>query len=305
MRARLQAACRAAALTENGPPTVMGATAEPHLRGPRGQPVPERREPPGRRAHLVALSRGQGHGQRRGRATSTTCWMPRSRGNRPGRDPRRRARHACRPETIARRAVFRDRRPGHDRSEAPLLRGRAHQCRRDAHSRQLRQGWPDRPAAVERLRARRADVSHLGGQRHVRAARDRHSDAAAAQATGQAVPAVVRLSHRVGDREDDRRRQPHDSRGELRGDARALAVRHRRHPWPRPRAGRARRRERHDRRAVPENTAAARPRRRSSSTTRSARSNPSAARLATESGWCTQAPARIPLDIAPVVAQAS
>lgn len=46
----------------------------------------------------------------------------------------------------------------------------------------------------------------------------------------EAVPAVVRLPHRVGGHEDDGRCRPHDSRRELRSDARALAVRYRRYP---------------------------------------------------------------------------
>ena len=51
-------------------------------------------------------------------------------GYRPGRDPRRRARYACRPQAVSRCAVLRDRRSGDDGTEATLLRRRAHRAPR-------------------------------------------------------------------------------------------------------------------------------------------------------------------------------
>ena len=67
------------------------------------------------------------------------------------------------------------------------------------------------------------------------------------------IPAVVRLSHRVGDHEDHRRCEPHNSRRKLRSDGRALAVRHRRYPSPRSTNWACRVVEQpHDRRAVSE-----------------------------------------------------
>lgn len=60
--------------------------------------------------------------------------------------------------------------------------------------RTLRERRPHRPASLERLPFRRADVLHLGRQRHLRAARNRRGDDAPAEAARHGIPALVRLS---------------------------------------------------------------------------------------------------------------